>query len=73
MKAGIATIYQELDLVDGLSVADNIFLGHEPRTAGFVQRGQMRRRAREILARLGHRRSRCAGRSASCRPRPSRS
>jgi ribose transport system ATP-binding protein len=54
MKAGIATIYQELDLVDGLSVADNIFLGHEPRTAGFVRRGEVRERAREILARLGH-------------------
>jgi ribose transport system ATP-binding protein len=54
MKAGIATIYQELDLVDGLSVADNIFLGHEPRTVGFVQRGKVRREAREILAKLGH-------------------
>jgi ribose transport system ATP-binding protein len=54
MKAGIATIYQELDLVDGLSVADNIFLGHEPRTVGFVKRGQVRRQAREILAKLGH-------------------
>ena len=28
--AGIATIYQELDLVAGLTVAENIFLGHEP-------------------------------------------
>jgi len=54
MKAGIATIYQELDLVDGLSVADNIFLGHEPRTAGFVRRASVRRRARDILAQLGH-------------------
>jgi ribose transport system ATP-binding protein len=54
MKAGIATIYQELDLVDGLSVADNVFLGHEPRRVGFVRRGQTRRRAREILGRLGH-------------------
>jgi len=54
MKAGIATIYQELDLVDGLSVADNIFLGHEPRSVGFVKRGQVRRQAREILAKLGH-------------------
>jgi ribose transport system ATP-binding protein len=54
MKAGIATIYQELDLVDGLSVADNIFLGHEPRTAGFVRRGPVRRQARDILAQLGH-------------------
>ncbi|GIJ67799.1 sugar ABC transporter ATP-binding protein [Virgisporangium ochraceum] len=54
MKAGIATIYQELDLVDGLSVADNIFLGHEPRTVGFVNRPQVRRQASEILASLGH-------------------
>jgi len=54
MKAGIATIYQELDLVESLTVADNIFLGHEPRQLGFVQRGQMRQEARKILARLGH-------------------
>ncbi|MDG6102172.1 sugar ABC transporter ATP-binding protein [Dactylosporangium aurantiacum] len=54
MKAGIATIYQELDLVDGLSVAENIYLGHEPHSAGFVARRTMRRGAAEILARLGH-------------------
>ncbi len=54
MKAGIATIYQELDLVDELSVAENAFLGHEDRRAGFVRRGTMARRTREILARLGH-------------------
>ena len=33
MRAGIATIYQELDLVDDLSVAENVFLGHEPQPA----------------------------------------
>jgi ribose transport system ATP-binding protein len=54
MKAGIATIYQELDLVDDLSVAENIFLGHEQRRLGFVQRRPMARRTREILGRLGH-------------------
>lgn len=54
MRAGIATIYQELDLVDDLTVAENAFLGHEPRTAGFVRRGQMARRTQEILGRLGH-------------------
>ncbi len=52
--AGIATIYQELDLVDGLSVAENVFLGHEPQIAGFTQRGGMRRRATALLGRLGH-------------------
>jgi ribose transport system ATP-binding protein len=54
MKAGIATIYQELDLVDELSVAENIYIGQEPRRLGFVQRGAMRRGARRVLARLGH-------------------
>src|SRR5690349_18879472 len=29
LRIGIATMYQELDLVPGLSVAENIFLGHE--------------------------------------------
>ena len=29
LARGVATIYQELDLVDDLTVADNIFLGHE--------------------------------------------
>src|SRR5688572_20110834 len=54
MKAGIATIYQELDLVDELSVGENIFLGHEPRQLGFVRRGVMNKKARATLARLGH-------------------
>jgi ribose transport system ATP-binding protein len=54
MRLGIATIYQELDLVEGLSVAENIFLGHEQAAWGFVRRGRMRREARELLDRLGH-------------------
>src|SRR5690606_15322878 len=29
LAIGVATMYQELDVVDGLSVAENIFLGHE--------------------------------------------
>jgi ribose transport system ATP-binding protein len=53
-KAGIATIYQELDLVDDLSVAENIFLGHEQAAAGFVRRGRMRAEATAVLRRLGH-------------------
>ncbi len=55
MRLGIATIYQELDLVDHLSVAENIFLGHEPTTAGFVVRGRDARLAADaLLRRLGH-------------------
>jgi ribose transport system ATP-binding protein len=54
MRLGVATIYQELDLVDGLSVAMNIFLGHEQARLGFTRRGEMNRAARALLARLGH-------------------
>ncbi|RST13933.1 sugar ABC transporter ATP-binding protein [Streptomyces sp. WAC05374] len=55
MRLGIATIYQELDLVEGLSVAENVFLGHEPTTAGFVVRGRTARTAATaLLRRLGH-------------------
>ncbi|MDL4771904.1 sugar ABC transporter ATP-binding protein [Actinomadura xylanilytica] len=54
MRAGIATIYQELDLVDGLSVADNIYLGHERARYGFTRRAAAERGARELLGRLGH-------------------
>ncbi|MEU6415653.1 ATP-binding cassette domain-containing protein, partial [Microbispora sp. NPDC046933] len=35
IRLGISTIYQELDLVDGLSVTENIFLGHEMASFGF--------------------------------------
>ncbi|NUK10501.1 sugar ABC transporter ATP-binding protein [Streptomyces lunaelactis] len=55
MRLGIATIYQELDLVEGLSVAENVFLGHEPTAAGFVVRGREARSATaKLLKRLGH-------------------
>ena len=54
LRAGLATIYQELDLVDGLSVAENVFLGHEPATLGFSRRGEMNAAAATLLARLGH-------------------
>lgn len=55
MRLGIATIYQELDLVEHLSVAENVHLGHEPTTAGFVVRGKAARAATAaLLKRLGH-------------------
>ncbi len=53
-RAGIGTIYQELDLVDGLSVAENIYLGHELSRGGFSRRGTAATRCKELLARLGH-------------------
>ncbi|MCA9427278.1 MAG: sugar ABC transporter ATP-binding protein, partial [Candidatus Omnitrophica bacterium] len=40
---GIAIIHQELNLVGGMTVAENIFLGHEPTSLGWVDRKKMRR------------------------------
>ncbi|MFF0225415.1 sugar ABC transporter ATP-binding protein [Streptomyces sp. NPDC004629] len=55
MRLGIATIYQELDLVEHLSVAENVHLGHEPTAAGFVVRQKAARAsAARLLKRLGH-------------------
>ncbi|MFF3583847.1 sugar ABC transporter ATP-binding protein [Streptomyces mirabilis] len=55
MRLGIATIYQELDLVEHLSVAENISLGHEPTRAGFVVRTRAAgQSAAALLDRLGH-------------------
>src|SRR5882757_2500392 len=44
-RAGIAVIYQELALVPRMSVAENIFLGHEPRRWGLIDWGRMLREA----------------------------
>ncbi|MET9727433.1 sugar ABC transporter ATP-binding protein [Streptomyces zaomyceticus] len=54
VRLGIATIYQELDLVEGLSVAENVHLGHEPTTAGFVRGRAARDTTATLLKRLGH-------------------
>ncbi|MFI8850994.1 sugar ABC transporter ATP-binding protein [Streptomyces sp. NPDC053499] len=54
MRLGIATIYQELDLVEHVSVAENVFLGHEIATRGIVRPREARARTAQLLARLGH-------------------
>ena len=54
LKRGVATMYQELDLVNDLTVADNIFLGNEHHIGPFLDRRGMRREARKLLTRLGH-------------------
>jgi ribose transport system ATP-binding protein len=54
LKRGVATIYQELDLVPDLSVAESIFLAHEPRRGPLLDLDTMYRESTALLARLGH-------------------
>lgn len=51
--AGISIIYQELSLATNLSVAENIFAGHEPRRFGIVDFKALMRRAQDLLDDLG--------------------
>ena len=48
-QRGIAAVYQDLSLVDQLTVADNIALAFEPTRGGFVRRGAVRDRALRAL------------------------
>ena len=52
-RLGIAMIYQEFNLVPALSARENIFLGQEITRSGFLAHDEERRRATELLARIG--------------------
>jgi ribose transport system ATP-binding protein len=53
-KLGIAMVYQEFSLVPSLTVAENIFLGHLPRsTLGFVKWNEIHQKAAQIFATMG--------------------
>ena len=52
-RAGIGTVYQEIDLLPNVSVAENISLGREPRAFGGIDWKRMRREAHDILLELG--------------------
>jgi simple sugar transport system ATP-binding protein len=49
---GISTVYQEVNLIPHLSVAENIGLGRQPTRGGLIRWGAMANRARAALARV---------------------
>lgn len=51
--AGISTVYQEVNLVPNLTVAENMMLGREPRRLGLIDHRAMNRQAGATLERLG--------------------
>jgi ribose transport system ATP-binding protein len=49
LRHGIAMIHQELNLVDELTVAENVFLGHEPRRRAVLDRDRMNTETAKLL------------------------
>ncbi|WP_267552261.1 galactofuranose ABC transporter, ATP-binding protein YtfR [Rhizobium rhizogenes] len=52
-KLGIGTVYQEVNLLPNLSVAENLFLGRQPRRFGMVSSRVMNGMARDLLSQYG--------------------
>ncbi|WP_433280612.1 multiple monosaccharide ABC transporter ATP-binding protein [Micromonospora sp. CA-244673] len=52
-NAGIVIIHQELALIPGMSIAENIFLGNEPRKRGAIDWKAANRMALDLMARVG--------------------
>lgn len=53
IDAGVAVIYQELNVVPAMTVEENLLLGHIPQKHGFIDKKQMRKKAVAALATLG--------------------
>jgi monosaccharide-transporting ATPase len=53
LSAGISTVYQEIELLPNVSVAENIWLGREPRKRGIIDAKAMRIAAGSVLRELG--------------------
>ena len=52
-QLGIGTVYQEVNLLPNMSVADNLFIGREPKRFGLLRRKEMEKRATELMASYG--------------------
>lgn len=50
-ELGIGTVYQEVNLLPNMTVADNLYIGRQPMRFGFVDTRTMERNARELVAR----------------------
>jgi ribose transport system ATP-binding protein len=50
---GISAVFQEFSLVPGLTVEENLFLGRELARGGVLRNASMRKRAQELIERLG--------------------
>lgn len=51
-ESGISTVYQEVNLCPNLTVAENLFIGREPRKFGFIDWNTMNRESQVLLKKL---------------------
>jgi len=52
-ELGISAVYQEINLIPTMSVAENIFLGRQPMRFGMINMGAANRQAKELLQDFG--------------------
>ncbi|MBK4726794.1 galactofuranose ABC transporter, ATP-binding protein YtfR [Pantoea agglomerans] len=52
-QLGIGTVYQEVNLLPNMSVADNLFIGREPKRFGLIDRKTLNQRAVKLMADYG--------------------
>jgi len=53
LKSGVAVIYQELNLVPEMTIAENVWLGHFSKKGPFVDFKELQRKTQESLQRVG--------------------
>jgi ABC-type sugar transport system ATPase subunit len=53
LQNGVSVIYQERQLVQNLTVADNVFLGHAPQRLGFIETRDLYRATQSIIEEFG--------------------
>ena len=52
-QSGVSTVFQELNLLPDRTIAENVYLGREPRRRGLVDTAQMQRDTAELMTSLG--------------------
>ena len=52
-KAGIRVVYQEPEIVPGIDVAENIWMGELPKRFGMLDRGQLNKQVQQSLVEYG--------------------
>ena len=53
VRAGVSTVFQEFSLIENLTIAESLHLGHEPAISGVLKRAEMNRDARQVMEKVG--------------------